>query len=403
MFFYGVQLRGLTFSTAKYSLILITAEAILLKQLYIRKDVIYQMILVGLVVFYSYFIALSKGDGDMQIVELAFTLMLECYLIGSLLVNILKYRGFTTRKFLDILTSTLALQGFLMLCMMVSPGFRNTVFEMMDMRGLNQFINTGHRGLAISWVKYYDFSSFQSIGAILIALKYRFNTKIGGLDIVKYLLILFSIVTSGRTGLIGVALSFTIFLFSFAKVRKNVLKYTLILIFTPYIAYESLSYISPGVYKSMNEKLLPWAFEAYYNYMESGSLTTESSDYLIENFYFDVNESTLLFGDGRYRDGNEYYMDTDAGYMRHVLFFGLLGSSILILSYLRLCYIGFKRGNSPYSIIITLCVIYNLIVHYKGDVLLNSLLNMRLMVLLFLVYTYSSVYSFENDQKRVQI
>ncbi len=401
-FFYGIQITGMVFSTTKYSLILITAEAILLRQLHIRKDVIFQLFLVGLVVFYSYYIVLTRGDGDMQVIELSFTLLLECYLIGSLLVNILKYRGYTPSKFLDLLTSVFALQGFLMLIMLISPTFRDTIFGLTNNNGLDQFITTGHRGLAISWHKYYDFSSFQSIGAIIIALKFRYAHKLTKFDILKYLFIIFSVITSGRTGLIGLALSLAIFLWSFLAVRKKILRYVVILIFLPYIAFESLNIIAPKAYRQLNDKLLPWAFEAYYNYLESGEITTQSSDYLLENFYFDVYERTLLFGDGRYRDGSEYYMDTDAGYMRHVLFFGLLGSSILILSYLRMMYIGYIRGKSKYSILILICIAFNLLVHYKGDVLLNSLINMRLMVILFLMFSYSSVFSFEKDQKLVE-
>ncbi len=403
LFFYGMQITGLVFSTTKYALIFITAEAILLRQLYVRKDVIVQMFLVGLVVFYSYYISLTVGDGDMQIVELGFTLMLECYLIGSLLVNILKYRGFTAERFLNLLTTVLALQGFLMLMMLIVPSFRDFIFGITGNIGKNQFIATGHRGLALSWHKYYDFSSFQSIGAIAIAFKYRYAHKLSRFDIFKYVLIIFSVVTSGRTGLIGVALSFAVFALSFIYVRKRVIRYLVILVFMPLLAYESLSVISPQVYNKLNERLLPWAFEAYYNYLESGEITTESSDYLLDNFYFDVSEQTMLYGDGRYKDGNEYYMDTDAGYMRHILFFGLLGSSILIFSYLRLALISYLRGNSVYSTIVIICIAYNFLVHYKGDVLLNSLINMRLAVVLFLVFTYSSIITLEKDQKLVEI
>ncbi len=403
MFFYGIQFTGMAFSTSKYCLVLISIEAFLIRQVYIRKDVIVQMFLVGMVVFYSYYISNVRGDGDMQVIELGTTLLLECYFIGSLLANILKYRGFTASKFMDLLTAVFALQGGLMLLMLISGSFRDFIFGATGNHGLNQFITTGHRGLAISWHKYYDFSSFQSIGAIIIALKYRYSHKLTKFDILKYVLIIFSVITSGRTGMIGVVLSFALFLWSFLYVRKKVLRYIVILIFVPYMAFESLSIVSPKVYNSLSAKLLPWAFEAYYNYVESGQISTESSDYLFENFYFDVYEQTLLFGDGRYRDGEEYYMDTDAGYMRHILFFGLLGSVILVFSYLRMAFIGIIRGNSKYSIIILICIGYNLLVHYKGDVLLNSLINMRLMVVLFLMFSYSSVFAFENDEKMVEI
>ena len=67
-----------------------------------------------------------------------------------------------------------------------------------------------------------------------------------------------------------------------------------------YLGYFSLQFIFPSLYSSVNNNLLPWAFEFYYNYMETGELTTESSDQLHDSHYYDLPDKTLFHGDGKY-------------------------------------------------------------------------------------------------------
>ena len=59
---------------------------------------------------------------------------------------------------------------------------------------------------------------------------------------------------------------------------------------------------------------------------------SESLNQLLNDYYFKVDISTLLFGDGRYTglDGL-YYMHTDAGYMRNILYWGIFATATLFL------------------------------------------------------------------------
>src|SRR5690606_38149554 len=80
--------------------------------------------------------------------------------------------------------------------------------------------------------------------------------------------------------------------------------------------------------------LLPFAFEFLYSYFDEGTLTTVSTDMLSE-MYFTIDWQTFIFGDGKYinPDGS-YYLYTDAGYMRNILFYGIFGTMVLFAYHL---------------------------------------------------------------------
>lgn len=78
--------------------------------------------------------------------------------------------------------------------------------------------------------------------------------------------------------------------------------------------------------------------EAFSQGVSMGYLTFgTSADNLIYNMYFMPSEDSILFGDGRYTNSDgSYYMHTDAGYMRIVLFMGAMGAGMVYLSYVIL-------------------------------------------------------------------
>ncbi|XCP84207.1 hypothetical protein ABXS75_14190 [Roseburia hominis] len=66
-----------------------------------------------------------------------------------------------------------------------------------------------------------------------------------------------------------------------------------------------------------------WAFDLFVTFFRTGKLQTGSSNVLIERMLFIPKEDTILFGDGMYTVAKGYYMSTDAGIMRPLLFGGL--------------------------------------------------------------------------------
>ena len=84
----------------------------------------------------------------------------------------------------------------------------------------------------------------------------------------------------------------------------------------------------------MNWMLKPLV--SFYDNWQQGRVSFGySGDYLLHNMYFmPQSDWTLLLGDGQFSvSGGRYYMDVDAGLMRHMLFYGLIGELLGYMSF----------------------------------------------------------------------
>ncbi|WP_028130329.1 hypothetical protein [Selenomonas sp. AE3005] len=111
--------------------------------------------------------------------------------------------------------------------------------------------------------------------------------------------------------------------------------------------------------------------EGFIQGLQYGQITFGSSgDKLVYGMYFMPDDSTILLGDGRYEnvDGS-YYMNTDAGYMRIILYFGVIGAFLIYGSYLALTAFALHnlRGNKVCRYLIMALVICFFVAEYKGD------------------------------------
>jgi len=111
--------------------------------------------------------------------------------------------------------------------------------------------------------------------------------------------------------------------------------------------------------------------EGFIQGLQYGQLTFGSSgDKLVYGMYFMPDDSTILLGDGRYEnvDGS-YYMHTDAGYMRIILYFGVIGAMWIYGSYLALTAFALQnlRGNKVGNYLIMALGICFFVAEYKGD------------------------------------
>lgn len=175
----------------------------------------------------------------------------------------------------------------------------------------------------------------------------------------------------GRSGLI-----ISIMMIMASYLRNITFKKTKNLIYLLLVAF---LIISIAVKYAENDPILSvglsWAVEpvdAFIVGVENGELSFgDSGNDLVDNMYFlPSDDATILIGDGKYSNGDgSYYMHTDAGFMRNMLFYGVLGSVCLygmlgILFFML--YRVFKekeKVNSFYLLLLVLCV---LLMEFKG-------------------------------------
>lgn len=380
-YIYAPPLKGLPYNPAKFMLLLIVAEAMYKNLFYFKKIVIPQIVIYIILIFYTYSILIVNGTFGVDLqqgpVQQIITHLLEIIPFSVLFANVLIDRGYKIDDFIKLLISIFAVQGFIVFLEFVSYDFRKFFQGLM---GVSKVAKSGQfqwfRGLGFALTRNFDYALLQSFGLFLLISKYL-KSKINFIDYLAISLIFFSVIVSGRTGLVGIAFAILVF---FTKIYKfdtfiYSMKRVIVAVSLIFVGYAAIGVLSPSVRNSIDNTLLPWAFEFYYNYLETGELTTASSDQLQESHYYDLSDKTLFQGDGMYYSGHAlFYGLTDAGYMRLAMYFGITGILIFVILYVRLAVLSFSRLSKYDNFIVPSFVVLMLVAHYKGDVFANSLI-----------------------------
>ncbi|MFQ2917728.1 hypothetical protein ACK3YF_00615 [Aeromonas allosaccharophila] len=218
---------------------------------------------------------------------------------------------------------------------------------------------------------YFGISSIYAIIILLCAHK-LINEGLSLSFAIKFMVILVVGVLAGRTAFVGIVISFI-------YIASKSVKYSVIgfFLFTCIVVI-ILSVDAFSVYSS-------WVFEFVSLDGNSVSLSRTSSTDELNTMYFMPNDGTTwLWGDGRYVDGEGYYMGTDAGYMRN-LFFGGLPFVMAVIVYA--CLFAFKSKNYFFTFYV-LPLVFAL--HYKGAFILNNPAGVPVLTLLsFWLYHHS--------------
>lgn len=184
-----------------------------------------------------------------------------------------------------------------------------------------------------------------------------------------------------RTTLIGMILAiFCWIVLSFKSVRRRLdindyddlyIKYlfSILVLLIPVVVY--LYNVSASFQDSFR-----FAFEGFFNWVETGSWRTNSTDTLKEMYLFPENIKTWVIGDGYFADPTKtdpyyigislsaFYKGVDVGYLRFIYYFGIIGLVVFILYFVKVTKSCFYRFPS-YKLMFFLVLVVNLIVWFK--------------------------------------
>lgn len=107
-----------------------------------------------------------------------------------------------------------------------------------------------------------------------------------------------------------------------------------------------------------------WMSSPIINLLTTGDMQDGSFDKLQEMHQVEISNEAFTFGDGYFMDGNKYYKDTDVGFIRNILFWGIIGA---ILSYSATIYAIWGFGKLDKLLVLQLLIVF-LAFEYKGDV-----------------------------------
>ena len=112
---------------------------------------------------------------------------------------------------------------------------------------------------------------------------------------------------------------------------------------------------------------------AFINGLSQGNMDFGASANNVVDWYVLPDEGTFLFGDGKFsNDDGSYYMHTDAGFMRSIYYFGIVGSVFYYLSIVILAFsfLNKQYGKKELSLFICFMITF-LLFEYKGTSLVN--------------------------------
>lgn len=290
----------------------------------------------------------------------------------------------------DLIVYTLLLQSLIIYLMMFIPELRDIVqsHTLNDWQRDVMASYGGIRGLGLSGSAAFGLSV--TMGVQGLVLHYWFNVRAYKIpSFLKIFIFLFAFVASisaGRTAVLGYAVGFIFYFvkYSSRRIIKSIFKYSLFLLLIIIVLFV---YINTDPFLSEIFMLYSnYAFQFYWNWLDGHGFEVSSLQSLERMYFLPPNEN-WLFGDGYYTSNSgDYYMSTDAGYMRYLLLFGVVGSLFFYLGFLFISfvlYINIKKFRLA-SVLVFLLILMGFIFHYKGDVVLYNIGFMRLFYLIAL-------------------
>jgi hypothetical protein len=283
------------------------------------------------------------------------------------------------------------IQAVIMWLMLAIPSLRDFIQE------LTKNAATIDRMGQYGGVRGLGFTSFGAFGLAVIMgllglfLNYYFAVYKQHSSLVFKIFIFFiafiASISAGRTAAGGFLLGVVFFYFSLGGFRffKGLCK---VAIYCLVLSIPIISYVlSQPELVDVAVKYYQYAFRFLHLYFTDGAIGRTSLATL-DNMYFFLSEQQVLFGDGKYTgsDGN-YYMNTDPGFMRFTLFFGVFPSLFLYFSfiYIMFSYYLLNRNYVKHLEVLIISVIsLSFIYHYKGEIIMFGVSYMKIIYFVFI-------------------
>lgn len=422
-FHFAVQIKGIPLNTAKYAIVILLIYHALfyrfsfgiISRSYMCTVIAYAIFLIiGALISLIFMLAHYSVD-----LLLPYTFLLnlfESFLGVALILDLIKRKGGTYEDVLEMLVQIITIQSIIVLTSLMVQPVREFFWTINKREDIFRDIYRryfGFRGVGFSSAVTFDLSVFMSLGMIICTYLFFWEKKKNYHLLLFIVINLLGLIVSGRTGFFGLLIVAVLLLMSIGrKINKllnpNTIGYVTAIIVIIFVLFKYIA--SSEQYNQLFQTINEFAFEAVINYFEQGEITTSSTD-VLKQMSFTPDEKTLLWGDGYWVypfEQNKYYCNTDVGYLRHILYYGLFPTIFMVFAWILFGILAgmkyYRMGNFPFAVLMWLLILYYLLVQYKGDFILGSGMNMKLYYILFMLplfFNVSLLNSFAKNKKRV--
>jgi len=291
------------------------------------------------------------------------------------------------------------IQVVIVWAMLAHPGLREAIQGITKSSAALARLETygGSRGLGLTSFVAFSFSVIMGLLGYFMHYYFAVFGKERSLTfkVVCFYLAFIAGISAGRTSIAGFALGFVFYWLANTPSQfiRSTLKSLIIslLLVTPIAIYIATN---PALAEIV-DKYYRYAFQFIYKYFTEGYLGRSSLDSL-ETMYFPLTEKQILMGDGKYAGfTGGYYMETDAGFMRYILLFGLLPSLFIYLSFLFMMFVFYwvNKNTIPHLKTFTIGIVaIAFVFHYKGEIILFNVSFMKLIYFTFITATLFSLH-----------
>lgn len=268
----------------------------------------------------------------------------------------------------NIIVAAFVLQSVIMILAFSSSSFADFVrmFQGPDLQRLKHSYG-GIRTLMLANTAFYGLGA--TYGFVFMYNSFRISLierKITIINVLVYIGLIAGICLVARTGFIGVLLGI-VFLF-----YKSNIKMFFSFFMYVFALFLLLLIVLPDYFLDLFiKKIAPFAFEFLVN---KNKMSTSSTNELMSMWQIPISIQTFFFGDGLYTGSDgAYYMKTDVGYLRNILFGGILFFISIFCYQLYFILVPLKSWYnsqvSKYDLrkIGLLILTYFLILHIKGE------------------------------------
>ncbi len=339
---------------------------------YVKKFIMPFLCIISIIVLRNIF----SGGNDISFLIITIKMLLFCIASTIVIINIYianSGHSETRMAFNNYLYIIGAIQSTIILFAIVNPSLADLIKSLQNNDSNNSaLVAEGLRGVALSSMQFFGLATFYCLLLTFLANDFVCRNISMRRTIFYLILFVFSSIFVSRTAILGCIIFFIYIFNPLAKFSKK-RSLALLIYFSSFLIVTllSLMVIFPEKITIITEKVIPWAFEFIYSFSDSGKFATASTDEL-SKMYFPISELTFLIGDGRYAGdvAGAYYMSTDAGYMRPVLYGGFLLLSAMIISWIIWLSDICKNGNDKFLFLTLLFLSF--LLQYKGEFIVTN-------------------------------
>lgn len=306
---------------------------------------------------------------DYSYINVIAAIIRKLLILLFLYVYLIKWYGFKESYFLFLYYFSIATSLYVLstLLFIAVPSLKDIWISIIGIIGVREDVMNSYGYVGrFGWAGFSGFrNTFDCCVSIIFLLYSRFtNISSTKISTRKYVALLFlnllGTLFYGRIGIVVSLLCIFIALLAYKNVNYRIFGFSLglaILLFGIIFVLKNHNQLLSEWYNWISVPLI--------NYFETGSFNNYSANHLFNDMIFLPSTETLIFGDGRYTSPDGlYYMHTDSGFMRQLLFWGLFGTTVTYFATL----ISIINCSKNSKVISTLFLMVFIFFEIKGEI-----------------------------------